>query len=60
MALPYGYNPKEYLPTEQDFAKVLAAKQNGNYFCLPWYPQEEDAPYYYPTIRIYLAAILLE
>jgi hypothetical protein len=60
MALPEGYKPKEYLPTEQDFAKVLAAKQNGNYFALPWYPQEKDAPYYYPTIRIYLTAILLK
>ena len=60
MALPEGYKPKEYLPTEQDFAKVLAAKQNGNYFALPWCPQEKDAPYYYPTIRIYLAAILLK
>jgi hypothetical protein len=36
MALPEGFKPKEYLPTEQDFAKVLAAKQNGNYFALPW------------------------
>jgi len=60
MALPNGYNIKEYLPTEQDFADVFAAKQNGNIDRLPWYPLGKDEPYYYPTIRIYLAAILLK
>ena len=60
MALPANYNPKEYLPTEQDFANVFAAKQNGKTYNLKWYPYGQDAPYYYPTIRIYLAAILLK
>jgi hypothetical protein len=34
MALPDNYNPLEYLPTEQDFADVFAAKQNGNIYSL--------------------------
>ena len=29
MALPNNYDIKQYLPTEQDFANVFAAKQNG-------------------------------
>ena len=60
MALPDNYDIKQYLPTEQDFANVFAAKQNGNYHNLPYYPLGKDAPYYYPTVRIYLAAILLK
>ena len=60
MALPSNYYIKQYLPTEQDFANVFAAKQNGHTDTLKWYPYEEDAPYYYPAIRIYLAAILLK
>ena len=60
MALPDNYNPLEYLPTEQDFADVFAAKQNGKYYGLPYYPLGKDEPYYYPTIRTYLAAILLK
>lgn len=60
MALPNNYDPKEYLPTEQDFADVFAAKQNGKYYKLPYYPLGKDEPYYYPTIRIYLTAILLK
>ena len=60
MALPDGYNPKEYLPTEQDFANVFAAKQNGNIYVLKLFPQKEDEPYYYPTVRIYLTAVLLK
>jgi len=60
MALPDNYDPKEYLPTEQDFAAVFAAKQNGKTYNLKWYPYGQDEPYYYPTIRIYLAAILLK
>ena len=30
MALPSNYYIKQYLPTEQDFANVFAAKQNGH------------------------------
>lgn len=60
MALPSNYDIKQYLPTEQDFANVFAAKQNGHTGTLNWYPYENYAPYYYPTIRIYLAAILLK
>ena len=60
MALPSNYDIKQYLPTEQDFANVFAAKQNGNTNALKWYPYAVEAPYYYPTIRIYLAAILLK
>ena len=60
MALPSNYDIKQYLPTEQDFADVFAAKQNGHTDALKWYPYEKYAPYYYPAIRIYLAAILLK
>ena len=60
MALPSNYDIKQYLPTEQDFADVFAAKQNGHTDVLKWYPYEKYAPYYYQTIRIYLAAILLK
>jgi len=60
MALPDNYDIKQYLPTEQDFADVFAAKQTGNYYKLPYYPLSKDEPYCYPTIRIYLAAILLK
>ena len=60
MALPNNYDIKQYLPTEQDFADVFAAKQNGNTDALKWYPYAVEDPYYYPTIRIYLAAILLK
>ena len=60
MALPSNYDIKQYLPTEQDFANVFAAKQNGHTGTLNWYPYENYAPYYYSTIRIYLAAILLK
>lgn len=60
MALPSNYDIKQYLPTEQDFADVFAAKQNGNTDALKWYPYEKYAPYYYPAIRIYLATILLK
>ena len=60
MALPSNYNIKQYLPTAQDFADVFAAKQNGHTDALKWYPYEKYAPYYYPAIRIYLAAILLK
>ena len=60
MALPSNYNIKQYLPTEQDFADVFAAKQNGHTEALKWYPYAVEEPYYYQTIRIYLAAILLK
>lgn len=60
MALPSNYDTKQYLPTEQDFADVFAAKQNGHTGALEWYPYAGEEPYYYPTIRIYLAAILLK
>ena len=60
MALPSNYDIKQYLPTEQDFADVFAAKQNGHTGTLEWYPYVGEEPYYYPTIRIYLAAILLK
>ena len=60
MALPSNYDIKQYLPTEQDFANVFAAKQNGHTGTLNWYPYTSEEPYYYPTIRIYLAAILLK
>ena len=60
MALPDNYDIREYLPKEEDFAAVFAAKQNGNYHNLPYYPLGKDEPYYYPTVRIYLAAILLK
>ena len=60
MALPEGYDIKKYLPTEDDFAAVFKAKQNGNYHNLPYYPLGKDEPYYYPTVRIYLATILLK
>ena len=60
MALPSNYDIKQYLPTEQDFADVFAAKQNGHTDALKWYPYEKYAPYYYPAIRIYLVAILLK
>ena len=60
MALPSNYDIKQYLPTEKDFADVFAAKQNGHTDALKWYPYEKYAPYYYQTIRIYLAAILLK
>ena len=60
MALPSNYDIKQYLPTEQDFADVFAAKQNGHTEALKWYPYAVEEPYYYPTIRIYLAAILLK
>ena len=60
MALPSNYDIKQYLPTEQDFADVFAAKQNGHAGALEWYPYAGEYPYYYPTIRIYLAAILLK
>ena len=49
----------QYLPKEADFEAVFKAKQNGDTSSLRWYPHGEDAPYYYPTIRVYLAAILL-
>ena len=60
MALPSNYDIKQYLPTEQDFADVFAAKQSGHTDALKWYPYAVEEPYYYPTIRIYLAAILLK
>lgn len=62
MALPDNYDVKQYLPTEQDFAAVCAAKQTGRFTInnLNWYPYEYNKPYYYSTIRIYLAAILLK
>ena len=60
MALPSNYDIKQYLPTEQDFADVFAAKQNGRTDTLKWYPYAVEEPYYYSTIRIYLAAILLK
>lgn len=60
MALPAGYDERQYMPTERDFADVFAAKQNGSYHNLPYKPLGKDEPYYYPTIRIYLAAILLK
>jgi len=60
MALPDNYDIREYLPKEEDFAAVFAAKQNGNYYNLPYYPLGKDEPYCYPTVRIYLAAILLK
>lgn len=60
MALPSNYDIKQYLPTEQDFADVFAAKQSGHTEALKWYPYAVEEPYYYPTIRIYLAAILLK
>lgn len=60
MALPDNYDIREYLPKEEDFAAVFTAKQNGNYYNLPYRPLGKDEPYYYPTIRIYLAAILLK
>ena len=60
MALPSNYDIKQYLPTEQDFADVFAAKQSGHADALKWYPYAVEEPYYYPTIRIYLAAILLK
>ena len=46
MALPSNYDIKQYLPTEQDFADVFAAKQNGHTDALKWYPYEKYAPYY--------------
>lgn len=58
MALPEGYDPKEYLPKDEDFFAVVRAKRTGNYSNSLWFPYDE--PYYYPTIRIYLAAILLK
>ena len=60
MALPSNYDIKQYLPTERDFANFFAAKQNGRPGTLNWYPYTAEEPYYYPTIRIYLAAILLK
>jgi len=60
MALPAGYDERQYMPTERDFADVFAAKQNGAYYNLTYEPLGKDEPYYYPTIRIYLAAILLK
>ena len=60
MALPSNYDIKQYLPTAQDFANVFAAKKNGHTEALKWYPYAKYAPYYYPAIRIYLAAILLK
>lgn len=60
MALPANYDIKEYLPKEEDFEAVFNAKKNGNYHNLPYYPLGKDEPYYYPTVRIYLAAILLK
>ena len=60
MALPSNYDIKQYLPTEQDFADVFAAKQNGHTDAFKLYPYAVEEPYYYPTIRIYLAAILLK
>ena len=58
MALPKNYDPIKYLPKDDDFLAVFEAKKTGNYSNLHWYPYDE--PYYYPTIRIYLAAILLK
>ena len=58
--LPAGYNVEKYLPTEEDFEKVLQAKKTGNYFQLPYYPLRNNEPYQYPTIRLYLTAILLK
>ena len=60
MALPDGYDIRKYLPTEDDFAAVFKAKQNGDYHNLPYCVSGNDKPYYYPTIRTYLAAILLK
>ena len=60
MALPSNYDIKQYLPTAQDFANVFAAKKNGHTEALKWYPYAKYAPYFYQTIRIYLAAILLK
>ena len=56
--LPEGYDYKQYLPTEEDFAKVLEYKRNGrswDLFSFDW-----DPPYYYAAIRRYLACILLK
>ena len=36
---------KQYLPTEQDFADVFAAKQNGHTDALKWYPYAVEEPY---------------
>ena len=60
MALPDNYNPLEYLPKDEDFFAVFEAKRTGNYSNLRWFPYDRYEPYYYPTIRIYLAAILLK
>ena len=69
MALPEGYNFKEYLPTEKDFARVFEYKQNGRLY---WknengedirindYFYPINGPYYYAGVRLYLAAILLK
>ena len=70
MALPEGYNFKEYLPTEKDFARVFEYKQSGKLYWKNenggedirindfFYPINE--PYYYEGVRLYLAAILLK
>lgn len=61
MKLPAGYNVREYMPRNEDFAAVLAHKENYSTdkdWWIPYYPKE--SPYYYKTARIYLAAILLK
>lgn len=60
MALPEGYDYKQYLPTEEDFALVLECKKNGNTVDLTkdFYPI--NGPFYYWGIRLYLACILLK
>ena len=60
MALPKGYDYRQYLPTDEDFLFVFEHKQNGKTYELDDDIYPANGPYYYKGVRIYLACILLK